>query len=94
MSPPVSLLKPVLTRMQQLSYYFPDKTMWQSFVCAMTAAVTLQALDPFRSGKLVLYQVTYTSGWHGFEMIPYALLGIFGVSNKEIFLATFASDSF
>ena len=53
--------------------------MWQSFVCAMTAAVTLQALDPFRSGKLVLYQVTYSSDWHGFEMIPYAMLGIFGV---------------
>ncbi|EHL01986.1 putative H(+)/Cl(-) exchange transporter 3 [Glarea lozoyensis 74030] len=44
----------------------------------MTAAVTLQAFDPFRSGKLVLYQVTYSSGWHGFEMIPFALLGILG----------------
>jgi chloride channel 3/4/5 len=63
---------------QQLSYYFPDKTMWQSFVCAMTAAVTLQALDPFRSGKLVLYQVTYSSSWHGFELVPFVLLGILG----------------
>ncbi|PNY24691.1 Chloride channel protein [Tolypocladium capitatum] len=54
------------------------KTMWQSFVCAMTAAVALQAFDPFRSGKLVLYQTKYNSEWHGFEMIPYALLGVFG----------------
>lgn len=68
----------VLFSLEQLSYYFPDKTMWQSFVCAMTAAVTLQALDPFRSGKLVLYQVTYSTGWHGFEIFPFALLGIFG----------------
>ncbi|KAH8672063.1 chloride channel-like protein 3 [Tricladium varicosporioides] len=68
----------VLFSLEQLSYYFPDKTMWQSFVCAMTAAVTLQAFDPFRSGKLVLYQVTYSTGWHGFEMIPFAMLGIFG----------------
>jgi chloride channel 3/4/5 len=75
--------------MQQLSYYFPDKTMWQSFVCAMTAAVTLQALDPFRSGKLVLYQVTYSTGWHGFEMIPYAILGIFGVCYGTLSLADF-----
>lgn len=52
--------------------------MWQSFVCAMTAAVMLQAFDPFRSGKLVLFQVHYGSGWHGFEMIPFALLGIIG----------------
>jgi hypothetical protein len=63
-----------------LSYYFPDKTMWQSFVCAMTAAVVLQAFDPFRSGKLVLYQVHYSIGWHGFELLPYAILGVLGVS--------------
>ncbi|KAL2271798.1 hypothetical protein VTJ83DRAFT_1169 [Remersonia thermophila] len=68
----------VLFSLEQLSYYFPDKTMWQSFVCAMTAAVVLQALDPFRSGKLVLYQVTYTSSWHGFEIVPFVLLGILG----------------
>ncbi|KAI1854457.1 hypothetical protein JX265_007672 [Neoarthrinium moseri] len=68
----------VLFSLEQLSYYFPDKTMWQSFVCAMTAAVMLQAFDPFRSGKLVLYQVKYTSNWHGFELVPFAILGIMG----------------
>ena len=64
--------------LEQLSYYFPDKTMWSSFVCAMVAAVTLQAFNPFRTGKLVLYQVTYHSGWHDFEIVPFALLGILG----------------
>ena len=68
----------VLFSLEQLSYYFPDKTMWQSFVCAMVAAVTLQAFNPFRTGKLVLYQVTYSSAWHGFEIVPYAILGIIG----------------
>ena len=68
----------VLFSLEQLSYYFPDKTMWQSFVCAMVAAVTLQAFNPFRTGKLVLYQVTYSSGWHGFEIVPYAILGVVG----------------
>jgi len=68
----------VLFSLEQLSYYFPDKTMWQSFVCAMVAAVTLQAFNPFRTGKLVLYQVTYSTGWHGFEMVPFAFLGILG----------------
>ena len=52
--------------------------MWQSFVCAMIAAVTLQALNPFRTGKIVLYQVTYTRGWHRFEVIPFVILGIVG----------------
>ncbi|KAL9104322.1 MAG: hypothetical protein Q9163_000713 [Psora crenata] len=68
----------VLFSLEQLSYYFPDKTMWQSFVCAMVAAVTLQAFNPFRTGKLVLYQVTYSAGWHGFEIVPYAILGVIG----------------
>ncbi|CAK7215752.1 chloride channel [Sporothrix curviconia] len=68
----------VLFSLETLSYYFPDKTMWQSFVCAMTAAFVLQALDPFRSGKLVLYQVTYTTGWHAFEIVPFVLLGVLG----------------
>ncbi|KFA46557.1 hypothetical protein S40293_08415 [Stachybotrys chartarum IBT 40293] len=68
----------VLFCLEQLSYYFPDKTMWQSFVCAMTAAVVLQAFDPFRSGKLVLYQTKYSTDWNGFELIPYAILGVFG----------------
>ena len=68
----------VLFSLEQLSYYFPDKTMWQSFVCAMVAAVTLQALNPFHTGKIVLYQVTYTTSWHSFEIVPFMLLGILG----------------
>src|SRR4051794_27531772 len=68
----------VLFSLEQLSYYFPDKTMWQSFVCASVAAVTLQALNPFHTGKIVLYQVTYTRGWHRFEIIPFMILGIVG----------------
>lgn len=68
----------VLFSLEQLSYYFPDKTMWQSFVCAMIAAVTLQALNPFHTGKIVLYQVTYTTGWHNFEIVPFVILGIGG----------------
>jgi len=68
----------VLFSLEQLSYYFPDKTMWQSFVCAMIAAFILQVFNPFRTGKLVLYQVTYHSGWHAFEIVPFAFIGILG----------------
>ncbi|KAF2144278.1 uncharacterized protein K452DRAFT_349989 [Aplosporella prunicola CBS 121167] len=68
----------VLFSLEQLSYYFPDKTMWQSFVCAMIGAVSLHSFDPFRTNKLVMYQVTYHTGWHGFELIPFAFLGVLG----------------
>ncbi|RUP51523.1 chloride channel [Jimgerdemannia flammicorona] len=62
----------------EVSYYFPYKTMWRSFFCAMIAAVSLQLMNPFRTGKLVLFQVSYDRDWHGFEMIFFALLGIVG----------------
>ena len=44
----------------------------------MVAAFILQAFNPFRTGKLVLYQVTYHTGWHAFELIPFAIIGTLG----------------
>jgi len=52
----------------------------------MVAAVTLQAFNPFRTGKLVLYQVTYHSGWHDFELVPFAILGIVGGLYGSLFI--------
>ena len=52
----------------------------------MIAAVTLQAFNPFRTGKLVLFQVTYHSGWHAFELIPFAILGIIGGLYGSLFI--------
>ncbi|KAI5287603.1 hypothetical protein KEM54_005876 [Ascosphaera aggregata] len=68
----------VLFTLEQVASYFPDKTMWRSFVCAMVAGVALHAMNPFRTGKIVLYQVTYTRGWHSFEIFPFIMLGILG----------------
>ena len=46
----------------------------------MVAAVTLRFLDPFGSGKLVLFQVTYDKDWHAYELFPFLILGVLGVS--------------
>src|SRR6185312_8944427 len=35
-------------------------------------------MNPFRTGKLVMFQVTYDRDWHFFEIIFFILLGIFG----------------
>lgn len=32
----------VLFSLEEVSYYFPSKTMWRSFFCALTAAFTLK----------------------------------------------------
>ncbi|KAH9858448.1 chloride channel [Lenzites betulinus] len=68
----------VLFSLEEVSYFFPAKVMWRSFFCAMVAAVTLRFLDPFGSGKLVLFQVTYDKDWHAYELIPFLLLAVFG----------------
>ena len=68
----------VLFSLEQISYYFPDKVMWHSFVAAMIAAVSLQAMNPFRTGKLVLWQVSYERNWHDFEVWSFVVIGVLG----------------
>ncbi|KAF7965832.1 hypothetical protein HWV62_41252 [Athelia sp. TMB] len=48
-----------LFSLEEVSYFFPPKVMWRSFFCAMIAAITLRFLDPFGTGKLVLFQGVY-----------------------------------
>ncbi|KAF8893807.1 voltage-gated chloride channel [Infundibulicybe gibba] len=67
-----------LFSLEEVSYFFPPKVMWRSFFCAMIAAITLKMLDPFGTGKLVLFQVTYDKDWHAYELLPFLLLSVFG----------------
>ncbi|GAA5982488.1 hypothetical protein JCM11641_006131 [Rhodosporidiobolus odoratus] len=68
----------VLFSLEEISTFFPGSTLWQSFVCAIVAAVTLQYIDPFNTGKLALFAVTASQVWRGFELVPWLLLGICG----------------
>lgn len=76
----------VLFALEQISYYFPDRSMWQSFVCAMISSVSLQFMNPFGTGKLVLYQVVFDRDWHRFELIPFACLGLIGGIYGALFI--------
>jgi chloride channel 3/4/5 len=68
----------VLFSLEEVSYYFPPKTMWRSFFCALIAAVTLKLIDPFGTGKLVRFQVTYDSDWNHWELLSFLFLGMIG----------------
>ncbi|OZJ04926.1 hypothetical protein BZG36_02653 [Bifiguratus adelaidae] len=68
----------VLFALEEMSSDFQLKTMWRSFFCALIATMTLQAMNPFRTGKLVMFQVSYDRDWHFFEIVFFALIGIFG----------------
>jgi chloride channel 3/4/5 len=68
----------VLFSLEEVSYFFPAKVMWKTFFCAAIAAGSLKFLDPFGTGKLVLFQVAYSKDWHAYELGPFLALGVFG----------------
>lgn len=74
----------VLFSLEEMAYNFPATTMWRSFLCALAATVALSFMNPFQTGKLVLFQVSYDRDWHYFEIIFYIVIGIFGVSHRDI----------
>ncbi|GAB1207528.1 hypothetical protein APSETT445_006248 [Aspergillus pseudonomiae] len=39
---------------------------------------SLEAMNPFRTGQLVMFQVQYDRTWHFFELIFFVFLGVFG----------------
>ena len=68
----------VLFSLEEMSNYFPLKTMWRSYFCALVATAVLAAMNPFRTGQLVMFQVSYDREWHFFEVVFYIIIGIFG----------------
>ena len=68
----------VLFSLEEVSYYFPHKTLWRSFFCAMVASVVLQSLNPYSTGQSALFYIEYDYAWHFFELIPFVILGCIG----------------
>ncbi|KAG0062746.1 hypothetical protein BGZ89_010436 [Linnemannia elongata] len=68
----------VLFSLEEVSYYFPSKTMWRTYFCALISAVVLKMINPYRVGKTVLFQVTYDRDWHLFESVPFFFISVFG----------------
>lgn len=66
-----------------MSYYFPLKTLWRSFFCALIAAFILRSINPFGNEHSVLFFVEYNKPWIFFELIPFVGLGIIGVSDRD-----------
>lgn len=71
---------------EKVSYYFPSKTLWRSFFCALVAAFILRSINPFGNEHSVLFYVEYNKPWIFFELIPFIGLGIIGVCPCMFFL--------
>ncbi|CAI4232802.1 unnamed protein product [Auanema sp. JU1783] len=68
----------VLFSLEEASYYFPLKTMWRSFFCALVAGIILRIVNPFGSDQTSLFHVDYIMRWTFVELFPFAILGAFG----------------
>jgi len=68
----------VLFSLEEMASYFPLKTLWRSYFCALVATAVLAGMNPFRTGQLVMFSVRYDRDWHFFEIVFYIILGIFG----------------
>ncbi|GAB1735806.1 hypothetical protein NU219Hw_g5149t1 [Hortaea werneckii] len=68
----------VLFSLEEMSNTFPLKTLWRSYYCCLVATAVLAGMNPFRTGQLVMFTVSYDRSWHFFELPFYLLLGVFG----------------
>lgn len=76
----------VLFGLEEVSYYFPPKTLFRTFFCCIAAALGLKFLNPYGTNKIVLFEVRYVTGWQGFELFWFAILGVAGGLAGALFI--------
>lgn len=57
---------------------FNASVLWKSYYVALIAVATLKTINPFRNGKIILFNVTYDKDWKVEEIPIFIILGIFG----------------
>ncbi|KAF8466593.1 chloride channel [Kalaharituber pfeilii] len=76
----------VLFSLEEVSYYFPPKTLFRTFFCCIVAALSLKFLNPYGTSKIVLFEVRYTIDWHIFELLAFIFLGVCGGTYGALFI--------
>ncbi|KAH8591797.1 chloride channel [Bisporella sp. PMI_857] len=68
----------VLFSLEEVSYFFPAKTLFRTFLCCICAALTLKFLDPYGNSKIVIFEVRYITDWEFFELGSFIFVGMLG----------------
>ncbi|KZL71127.1 voltage gated chloride channel [Colletotrichum tofieldiae] len=76
----------VLFGLEEVSYFFPAKTLFRTFFCCIVAALSLKFLNPYGTHKIVMFQVKYVADWHYFEIVFYILIGVLGGAAGALFI--------
>jgi len=75
-----------LFSLEEVSYFFPAKTLFRTFFCCICAALTLKFLDPYGNGKIVIFEVRYVTDWEFFELAAFIAVGVLGGVTGAIFI--------
>ncbi|KAK3898123.1 chloride channel [Staphylotrichum tortipilum] len=76
----------VLFGLEEVAYFFPAKTLFRTFFCCITAALTLKFLNPYGTHKIVMFQVRYLVDWEYFEILSFILVGVLGGAAGALFI--------
>ncbi|KAK8058972.1 chloride channel protein 3 [Apiospora phragmitis] len=76
----------VLFGLEEVAYFFPAKTLFRTFFCCITAALSLKFLNPYGTHKIVMFEVRYTAEWEYFEIVSFVLCGILGGALGALFI--------
>ncbi|CCK71829.1 Gef1p KNAG_0I00380 [Huiozyma naganishii CBS 8797] len=57
---------------------FNTDALWKSYYVALIAVTTLKCINPFRNGKIILFNVSYDKNWKIAEIPVFIALGVFG----------------
>lgn len=68
----------VLFLLEEILNVFDLSAVWELYLCALVATLTLALVNPFRDHLLVLFHVEYAQLWHVFELPFFLILGLFG----------------
>ena len=76
----------VLFGLEEVAYFFPAKTLFRTFFCCITAALTLKFLNPYGTHKIVMFQVRYLVDWEYFEILSFIIVGVLGGAAGALFI--------
>lgn len=69
----------ILFSLEEVSYYFLPDQLFRMFFCAVTSAMFLKFMNPYGTGKIVFFEVTYpVNDWRAWEVVIFAFIGVCG----------------
>lgn len=76
----------VLFSLEEVSYYFPPKTLFRTFFACIVAALSLKFLNPYGTHKIVMFEVRYLVDWEYFELASFIVTGVLGGALGALFI--------